>query len=148
VVALTASFDVDSDESTTVETAAELDAVLDTVAAWEGRIIVQLWIARPVDLAMRHSALYVGVFGEAAQGTLIYSSSAQVWFSKATPGPEWSTADPILYYYMNSDTEYPVDSEIPLDVVRRAAHEFMATGGQRPDAPAWQPPPPWYPTAF
>jgi hypothetical protein len=131
-----------------VETAAELDAVLDTVAGWEGRIIVQLWIARPVDLAMRHSALYVGVFGEAGQGTLIYSSYAQTWFSKATPGPEWSTADPILYYYMNCDTEYPVDSEIPLDLVRRAAHEFMATGGQRPSAPVWQLPPPWYPTAF
>jgi hypothetical protein len=148
VVALTASFDVDSDESTTVETAAELDAVLDTVAGWEGRIIVHLRIARPAEPAMRRFALYVGVFGDAAQGALIYSSPSGLSFSKATPGPEWSTADPILYYYMNSDTEYPVDSEIPLDVVRRAAHEFMATGGQRPSGPAWQSPPPWYPTAY
>lgn len=119
MVALTASFDADSDESTIVETAADLDRVLDTVSGWEGRVIVQLRIAGPV--------------------------GARVWFSKATPGPEWSAADRILYYYMNCDTEYPADSEIPLDVVRRAAHEFMETNGQRPTSPVWHSPPSWYP---
>ncbi len=148
MVALTASFDADSDEAMTVKTAAELDEVLDTVAGWEGRIIVQLRIAHPADVTMRRLGLYVGVFGSTTQGTLMYSSPGGVWFSKSTPGPDWNPAERLLYYYMNSDTEYPADSEIPLDVVRRAAHEYMETGGSRPGEPNWNLPPTWYPTAF
>ncbi len=89
MVALEAWFDDDSEEPAIIETAAELDKVLDVVAGWDGRIIVHLKPARPVS----------------------------------------------------------VDSEIPLDVVRRAAHEYLTSGGQRPTAPTWQTPPAWYPTA-
>ncbi|MFC6093929.1 Imm1 family immunity protein [Saccharothrix lopnurensis] len=147
MVALTASFDADSEQATTVETAAELDAVLDTVAGWEGRIIVQLRIARPVDTTARRLGLYVGVHGTAGTGTLLHTSPAGVVFSKATPGPDWIPAERILYYYLNNDTEYPQDSEIPLDTVRSATHEYMNNGGHRPDGPTWQSPPEWYPTA-
>lgn len=44
----------------------------------------------------------------------------------------------VLYYYMDSDAEYPVDAEIPLATVRQAAHEYLTTGGQRPTRVTWQ----------
>ncbi|MEU4806414.1 Imm1 family immunity protein [Actinosynnema sp. NPDC023587] len=147
MVDLEAWYDEEQNDAVTVRTPAELDAVLDTVAGWDGRIIVHLKPARPVDLAMRRMTLDVGVHGDTGRGALVYTSPNGLWFSKAESGSDSSGGDRILYYYMNSDTEYPVDCEIPLDVVRRAAHEYLTTGGQRPTAPTWQEPPAWYPTA-
>ncbi|WP_406601579.1 Imm1 family immunity protein [Lentzea miocenica] len=44
-----------------------------------------------------------------------------------------------MYYYLGSDTEFPATAEIPLPDVRRAAHEYMSTGGSRPTGVTWQP---------
>jgi hypothetical protein len=147
VVDLEAWYDGDQDDAVTVRTPAELDAVLDTVAAWDGRIIVHLKPARPVDLNMRRTTLDVGVHGNTGKGALVYTSPDGLWFSKAESDQHANPDGRVLYYYMNSDTEYPVDSEIPLDVVRRAAHEYLTVVAQRPTALTWQTPPAWYPTA-
>ncbi|MFT7840362.1 Imm1 family immunity protein [Saccharothrix sp. BKS2] len=148
MVALIAAYDPAKDQPETVATADELDAVLNQAAEWGYRTLIEFRLAEPADGPAHQVALSVGLRGSTNQGTLIYSSSEGLWFGKATPGPEWAEAEPILYYFMSADTEYPPDSEIPAAVVRRAAHEFMTTGGQRPEGPRWHTPPPWYPTPF
>ncbi|MFB9904247.1 Imm1 family immunity protein [Allokutzneria oryzae] len=50
-------------------------------------------------------------------------------------------AEPVLYYFMNSDTEYPATAEIAAEDAIKAACEYMRTGGQRPTTLAWQPMP-------
>ncbi|MBW4716991.1 Imm1 family immunity protein [Saccharothrix obliqua] len=127
-------YDLESDEPTIVRDPAELDAALDIVAGWPGRIIVDVYVAANPARAVFN----VGVHGEAGRGALYYSGDGGAWFSQGAPGPDRSPVETILYYYMNSDTEYPADSEIPLDVVRRAAHEYMTTGGNRPTVTDWQ----------
>ncbi|GAA3879825.1 hypothetical protein GCM10022243_50590 [Saccharothrix violaceirubra] len=146
-MALIAAYDPDGPVAIT--TVAELDAVVDQVVGWGHRAVVELKIARPVEPRGRQLSLTVGIHGAAGLGTLIYSSPDGVWFGKATPGPEWAEVDErVLYFLMSADTEYPPESEIPLDVVRRAAQEYWHGGGSRPGGVGWCAPPPWYPTAF
>ncbi|MEV0678848.1 Imm1 family immunity protein [Actinosynnema sp. NPDC050436] len=136
MVALEAWYDVDHDEPAMIHTAADLDRVLDTVAGWEGRVIVELFVADDP----RRAIFDVGVYGQGERGALYYAGRGEKWFSRGTmAAPSTvSPAERLSYYYMTSDTEYPGDSEIPLDVVRRAAHEYMRTGGERPTSPTWQ----------
>lgn len=127
-------YDAEHDGPTIVRTPAELDAVLDVVTRWEGRILVDVYVAENPARAVFN----VGLHGQAGCGALYYSADSDAWFSLGTPGTDRRTAETILYYYMNSDTEYPASSEIPLDAVRRAAHEYMSTGGERPASLTWQ----------
>jgi hypothetical protein len=136
MVALEAWFDEDSDDPTLVNTAAELNVVLDTVTGWAGPNIVQLMIADD----LTRGALDIGLDRELNRGVLYYAGGAHRTgcYSRtdntATPGPH-------LYYYMRNDREFPADAELPIDVVRRAAHEYMATDGERPTSVDWQPSP-------
>ncbi|MGZ3143680.1 Imm1 family immunity protein [Lentzea chajnantorensis] len=140
MVELEAWYEEDQDDAVIVRTPAELDAVLDAVAGRDGRVLVDLYVAENPGRANFN----VGLHGQAGRGALYYAGGGQKWFSTETPGTDWGSAEPVLYYLMSSDTEYPADSEIPLDVVRRAAHEFMTTGGERPVAPAWRAAPDWW----
>ncbi|MEU4802781.1 Imm1 family immunity protein [Actinosynnema sp. NPDC023587] len=42
------------------------------------------------------------------------------------------------YFYMGHWRGFPANSEIPLDLVRAAVKEFMATDGARPECICWQ----------
>jgi Immunity protein Imm1 len=42
------------------------------------------------------------------------------------------------YFYMGHWRGFPANSEIPLDLVRAAIKEFMATDGARPECIRWQ----------
>ncbi|AXX32716.1 hypothetical protein KCV87_28960 [Actinosynnema pretiosum subsp. pretiosum] len=137
MVELEAWYGEDQDEPVLVRTGAELDAVLDEVAGMCGRIIVHLKVSDPPSLDVRLMVLDVGLHGDAGTGALFYQSRSGSWFSRgAAPDPSVSE---LLYYYMNSDTEYPLDCEIPIDAVRRAAHEYRSAVDARPSAPGWQP---------
>jgi hypothetical protein len=46
----------------------------------------------------------------------------------------------VIYYSTAEVTEFPGPCEIPVDLVRRAAKEFLASGGQRPTCVRWQVP--------
>lgn len=70
----------------------------DRVAGWGYRALVEFRLAEPADGSARQLALSVGLHGDANRGALIHSSSEGMWFGKATPGPEWAEAEPILYY--------------------------------------------------
>lgn len=134
MVALEAWFDGDTDEPTIINTAAELDAVLDTVASWDGPHIVELLVADDPGFAI----FDVAVDGKRDRGALYYSArNRETWFSQ---GPDTAEETPI-YHYMGSPTEFPADAEIPLAEVRRAAHAYRHGGGQRPPGVNWQPRP-------
>ena len=55
------------------------------------------------------------------------------------PESEASHADVVLYYYMNSDSEFPASAQVPADLVLRACVEFMETDGELPSLVEWQP---------
>jgi hypothetical protein len=44
----------------------------------------------------------------------------------------------VIYYYLDHDHEYPRDSDISIDAIRRAVKEFLASGGKRPTCVQWQ----------
>jgi immunity protein Imm1 of predicted polymorphic toxin system len=48
--------------------------------------------------------------------------------------------DEVVYYSCGEITEFPGPSEVPVDLVRQAAREFLASGGQRPTCVQWQVP--------
>jgi hypothetical protein len=47
----------------------------------------------------------------------------------------------LSYFYMGHWRGLPANSEIPLDLVRKAMKEFMTTDGARPTSLRWQPEP-------
>jgi hypothetical protein len=79
--------------------------------------------------------LSVGVDG--GKGVLRYSGHGDFRgaYSKSA---EPSNAEPVIYYYVTADTEFPPNSEVPISVVQAAVAEYLATGGQRPTAVEWQ----------
>ncbi|OLT38663.1 hypothetical protein BJF85_08100 [Saccharomonospora sp. CUA-673] len=67
-------------------------------------------------------------------GVALYSDNQAAYWT--TNGGSAVADEPPLYYYMGSDTEFPVDAEVPLADIRRAAHEFMSNG-TRPTCVQW-----------
>lgn len=131
-MALRAWYDDELDGHTIVSTPEELDRVLDVAVEWGWPAIVELFV-----VGKRVPEIFgVGVHGKAGVGMLYYGGGGG-WHSL---GDETKTGT-VLYYYMNADTETPLSAEIPLDAVRRAAHEFMGSGGERPASVDWQPSP-------
>ncbi|WP_306743741.1 Imm1 family immunity protein [Saccharothrix yanglingensis] len=132
MVALDAWYDRKATGPTVVNTPAELDAVLDTVVDWNAPITVQLLIHGDPG----HAILDVGLDARTGRGVLCYAGSdaPDACISKGS-----DTAEQPPLYFTGSDTEFPVNSEIPLGEARRAAHEYMSTGGRRPTGVEWQP---------
>ncbi|ACU39799.1 Imm1 family immunity protein [Actinosynnema mirum] len=130
-MALKAWHDDESDEPAIVGTPEELDRVLDVAVGWGWRAIVELFVVG----SPKRAIFGVGVHGRAGVGMLCYSDARGKW---RTLGGEAVTGQ-ILYCYMNADTEFTADCEIPLDLVRQAAHEYMSSGGARPTVVDWQP---------
>ncbi|MEU5692573.1 Imm1 family immunity protein [Actinosynnema sp. NPDC020468] len=115
-----------------VRTPAELDAVLDIVVGWNDPTTVQLLVhGNP-----GHAILDVGLDATTGRGVLYYSGpdAPDACVSKGSE----IASEPPVYYFTGSDTEFPVDAEISLADARRAAHEYLATGGGRPDGVDWQ----------
>ncbi len=109
-MALVAWFDREALEPAQVETAAALDEVLDALVATQRPNLVELTVSGAAD------------------------PSADAYYSRGTKTDDAET----IYYYMGSDTEFPDDAELPINEVRKAAHQFLNTGGERPDGIDWQ----------
>jgi hypothetical protein len=115
------------------ETPVELTAALDRIAALSGPDWPALATVTPVGTKFG-PVLYVGF--HVRNGALLYSGSDDMDGS-FTLGSGPTDGDPLLYMYMTSDNEFPPNSEIPAELVRRAVHEFADTG-RRPTCVAWQ----------
>jgi hypothetical protein len=133
-VKLEAWWNEDSDARTIVETPAELETVLDAVAALDGPALVQFYDAdepKRVEFA-------VGLSGD--RGVLRYAGLDDMGgsTSRATKQRFSTPEGGVMYYCMSVYTEFPDDAEIPATDVREAAHEFLRIGGTRPTGVAWQ----------
>ena len=79
--------------------------------------------------------LMVAVDQDRKTGALKFMDATGNW---VTLGSSENQNDVRLYYLHANETEFPPDSGIPLPVVRQAAKEFLASGGQRPTCVRWQ----------
>ena len=125
--------DEGTDEATLVRTVAELDALLGRARDVDYPILLEVLDAASPNRVI----LNVGMNDDL--GVLRYAGGEHrrgVYSKNPEAGP--SQAEVVLYYYMNSDTEFPVSAQVPADVVLRACIEFMETGGELPTQLEWQ----------
>ncbi|WP_158843712.1 Imm1 family immunity protein [Saccharothrix deserti] len=80
------------------------------------------------------SELNAGIDGDV--GVLRYSGEDHpkgVYSKNPTP----SNAEPVIYYYVTADTEFPPNAEVPMADVEAAVIDYLTTG-QRPEVVEWQ----------
>ena len=130
------------DNPLVLHTPADVDALVDALLAqtWENRTAALYHMDRPTtDLDLPDHEFHVAVDPDTHTGALRYMGEWQgqggTWFSQGDNG----RTGVVLHFFMGSDNEWPADSAIPLDAVRTAVKEFLATAGQRPTNVAWQP---------
>ncbi|GAA4005875.1 hypothetical protein GCM10022247_29450 [Allokutzneria multivorans] len=122
------------DEPVTVGTVEEIDALIDHVRA-ESPAIAPILMEVHLSGDPYTQGLDVGVNGDV--GVLRYSG--REWFEGVySTGAGPADGEPLQYFYMDTDTEFPPNSEIPLDDVRQAVREFLVTDGDRPANITWQ----------
>jgi hypothetical protein len=66
-------------------------------------------------------------------GALRYMGGGGTYYSRGQAGGDKE----VTYYYTGSDREFPADSEMPIEEVRTAVREFLASG-ERPASVEWQ----------
>jgi hypothetical protein len=136
VIALRWWYSADQEaEGHITRTTAEIDAVLDTLAGIAREDWPALAEVTQVGVEERGAAIiYVGLHVD--RGVLMYSGpdNRPGSYSHGN-GP--ADGEPILYMMGESDTEFPSNSEIPADIVRRAVHDF-ADSPRRPSGVPWQ----------
>lgn len=76
----------------------------------------------------------VAINAKDGAGGVRFMGDGGTWYSKGEP----SKYDEVYYYFMGNDRDFPHDSVIAIDVVRRATKEFLASGGKRPTCVTWQ----------
>ncbi len=83
--------------------------------------------------------LKLAVDQTAGYGALAYLGEFEENSGTWVTASETAPADgPTLYLDFDNATEFPPNSLVPLDVWRRALHEFLASGGNRPVCVGWQ----------
>ncbi|MDX8035784.1 Imm1 family immunity protein [Lentzea sp. BCCO 10_0856] len=125
--------DEGTDEPTLVRTSAELEALLLRVRGVDYPILLEVLDAASPNRVI----LNVGLNGDL--GVLRYAGGNHrrgLYSRNRETGP--LQAEIVLYYYMNSDNEFPASAQCPADAVLRACVEFMETGGELPTGVEWQ----------
>ena len=117
-------------EPTTVATTAELDAVLDRLAA-EASLDAPPLIA--LDMPDQQRSMLVGLRGPVGVLNFVDFSTGRGSASKA----DTNGAQTPPYFYCGEWTAVPADAELPIEVVRQAARDFLDTG-ERPNSVTWQ----------
>jgi hypothetical protein len=129
-----------NDEPTIVTSADDLDALVDALLnAGPQHSVAALCVReRPLSEAgLLDDEFEIAVDAAAKVGGVRYAGShgheSGVWYAVGQSGPE-----PLMYVHAGNESLFPADSELPLDVVRAAAKEFLATGGDRPASVDWR----------
>jgi hypothetical protein len=115
-------------------TPAEVDSVLDRLAALSRLDWPALAEVTRAQDGLHGPLLYVGLHVD--RGVLLYSGPDDRDGS-FTKGTGTQDGDPLRYMQGTSDSEFPPNAEVPAALVRQAAHEFADTG-LRPTCVEWQ----------
>lgn len=116
----------------------DVDALIDTLLAnpFHNSMATLHVIERPGRNGRPDHELGVAVDAEGGVGGLWYlNSTAGAWHTLGNR----SQRDEVFYCFVGNARDFPIDSEIPLDLLRQATKEFVSSGGQRPTCVRWQP---------
>lgn len=130
------------DAPAVLSTPAEVDGLIDSLlASGVSQNLAQLHsMQRPLlPSGYPDHELLVGADGEFRVGVLAFMDSDGNVVTLGSP----EGRSEVSYSIMGHATEFPAHSEIPIDMVRRAIKEFLASGGQRPTCVQWQTPEVW-----
>ncbi|PRY43929.1 Imm1 family immunity protein [Umezawaea tangerina] len=121
-------------EPVTLSTSADVAAFVERLRARSletGPLLAQVYLTDDVHA----QELSAGVDGD--RGVLRYAG--REWFEGVySLGDEAGSDEALVYYYMDNDTEFPPNSQVSVDVVRRAVEEYLRTNGERPTGVRWQ----------
>jgi hypothetical protein len=120
----------EDEEPAVVSTVAELDIILDRITA-EVSLDAPPLVA--LDMPARERSMMIGVRGVVGILNFLDLATGAGYASK---GPSASAPTP-PYFYCDRWTGITAGAEIPIDQVRAAAREFLATG-ERPTCVEWQ----------
>jgi hypothetical protein len=124
-----------ADNPVTVTTPDEVCALLGTIRdAYPTGSAVLLTVVVTED--PWKSELSVGIDG--GKGVLHYAGEDTPPNGMYSKSPTPTNADPVIYYYVAADTEFPPNAEVPLPTVAAAMIEYLTTAGERPTAVDWQ----------
>ncbi|MEW1721395.1 Imm1 family immunity protein [Streptomyces sp. NPDC093109] len=120
-----------------LRTAEEVDVLIDSLL--EGSVHENLAQVHSLERELMPSGypdheLLVGVNGDLQMGLLAYLDSDG---NVVTLGSSDSHSKSV-YYIQGYVAEFPANSEISVDLVRRATKEFLSSGGRRPTCVKWQ----------
>ncbi len=126
---------------TLLETAADVDALIDAVLAEPfGNSVIALYsTARPLmESGVPDHELRVALYAEAKVGGIRYAgddgTQEASWY---VPG-QVSQREEVFYYYQGHDQGWPGDSEVSIEQVRQAVREFVDGAGARPQSFEWR----------
>jgi hypothetical protein len=132
MVALTAWYDPDEDEPITVNSRDDLEALLDRAIAdsTDAAVppLIQLSRRDPEGWAI----LQVGLNDQRGIITHTDGSGGAISSNGDSDGQN------VNYDYMGHLRDVPANAEIPIQLVRKAAHEYLDSAGKRPACVNWQ----------
>ncbi len=121
-----------------VGTVAELDALLDRMAAdyaaQAGPVPLMAELSRPDPYAEGWVVVRLGLGRD--RGFLAHADADGSFITTNGGDPD---GDPVIYDHQAHAREFPADVEVSLEELRRAAHDLVATDGGRSTAVTWRP---------
>ncbi|MBM7774188.1 hypothetical protein JOD54_004392 [Actinokineospora baliensis] len=101
---------------------------------YRARLLAQLY----VDGDTTDTAPEIGLGIDHDRALLSYSGHEHTGLWVTTTGSDQpSDQHDLTFDFMGNATEFPAHALLPLDVVRRALHDLLTTGGQRPTTLDW-----------
>lgn len=130
-----------SDQPAMIDTPKQMDELIDNLLnePFDNSIAALYHLDRPTNsFDLPDHEMYVAVNAQDKIGGVYYMGQHHgehgSWYSKG----RLSKYNEVSYCITGSTREFPQDSEIPLDLVRQAAQEFLLSGGNRPECIDWQ----------
>ena len=125
------------DDPIRISTEADVDRLIDDLLAedYENSAATLYVDGRLNAAGVPDHELLVGVNNaDGDVGSLRYMGSPGTFYGTG----QTSKRDQLIYYYTGHDREFPLDSELRIEAIRKAIKEFLASGGERPASIEWQ----------
>jgi immunity protein Imm1 of predicted polymorphic toxin system len=126
-----------ADAPVRISTEADVDQLIDDLLAEDyENSVATLYIDGRLNAAgVPDHELLVGVNNEEGKvGSLRYMGGPGTFYGAG----QTTDHDELVYYYTGHDREFPLDSELSIEAIRRAIKEFVVSGGERPESIEWQ----------